>query len=151
MGNLDGESTAEIDAPIDTVWALVEDVEQAPEWQGGMKSLRGTERDDQGRAVLAEVEVDAKVRALKSRLRFTYEGPHRLSWAQEKGDVKHIAGHWELEDLDGARTRATYFTEVDLGRLGMIIRGPVVGILRDQLAGARAGELKRAVESGPSY
>jgi hypothetical protein len=37
---------------------------------------------------------------------------------------------------------------VDLGRIGLIIRGPVVGLLREQLAGARAGELKRAVEQG---
>jgi carbon monoxide dehydrogenase subunit G len=148
MANLDGESTTEIDAPIDEVWALVEDVERAPEWQGGMKGLRSLERDDQDRAVLAEVEVDARVRSLKSRVRFTYEGPERLSWVQEKGDIKSVSGAWELEDLGDGRTRARYWTVVDLGRLGLIIRGPMVGILRDQLAGGRAGELKRAVEGG---
>lgn len=149
MGNLDGESTAEIDAPIDEVWTLVEDVERAPQWQGGMKSLTAIQRDDEGRAILCDVEVDAKVRALRSRIRFTYEGPGRLTWVQEKGDIKSVRGAWELDDLGDGRTRARYFTEVDLGRtLGMLIRGPVVGILRDQLAGARAGELKRAVEQG---
>jgi hypothetical protein len=35
MGNLSGSSTAEIDAPLDEVWKLVEDVEKAPDWQGG--------------------------------------------------------------------------------------------------------------------
>lgn len=148
MGTLDGESTAEIEAPIETVWALVEDVERAPEWQGGLKSLHGVERDDQGRAILCEVENDAKVRTVKSRVRFTYNAPSRLSWVQEKGDLKSVNGAWELEDLGGGRTRARYRMEVDLGRLGLIIRGPLVGILRDQLAGARAGELKRAVEQG---
>jgi hypothetical protein len=32
--------------------------------------------------------------------------------------------------------------------LGMVIRGPLVDLLREMLAGARAGELKRAIEQG---
>ena len=66
MGNLTGSSTAEIDAPIGRVWELVEDVEAAPSWQGGLKSLRAVERDGDGRAVLCESESDAKVRTIKS-------------------------------------------------------------------------------------
>ena len=150
MGNLDGESTAEIDAPLDVVWKLVQDVEQAPDWQGGMKSLRGVERDGDGRATLCEAEVDAKVRALKSKIRFDYSGaPTKLTWVQESGELKSVKGSWTLEDLGGDRTRATYWIEIDLGRaLGMLIRGPMVGVLRGQLAGARAGELKGAIEQG---
>lgn len=148
MANLDGESTAEVNASIETVWALVEDVERAPEWQGGLKALRALERDSDGRAVRCESENDAKVKTVKSIVRFTYDPPTRLSWTQEKGDLKSVSGSWELEDLGGERTRVRYAIDVDLGRLGLIIRGPVVGILRDQLAGARAGELKRAIEAG---
>ena len=148
MGNLDGESTAEIDAPIETVWALVEDVAKAPDWQGGLKALRILERDGEGRGLVCESESDAKVRTVKSRVRFSYEQPTRLGWVQEKGDLKSVSGSWELEDLGGGRTRARYHVEVDLGRLGMLIRGPMVNVLRDQLAGARAGELKAAVERG---
>ncbi|MBV8945553.1 MAG: SRPBCC family protein, partial [Solirubrobacterales bacterium] len=51
MAPLTGSSTAEIHAPLDKVWALVEAVERAPEWQGGLKAMRALERDDQGRAV----------------------------------------------------------------------------------------------------
>ena len=148
MGNLDGESTAEIDAPLATVWALVEDVEKAPQWQGGMKGLRGVERDGEGRATLCDAEVDGKVRTLKSQIRFNYDGaPTKLTWSQVKGDLKSVDGAWILEDLGGERTRATYRVEVDLGRRGFVIRGPLVDLLRGQLAGARAGELKQAVES----
>ena len=32
MGNLTGSSTAEINAPLDEVWKLVEDVEKADAW-----------------------------------------------------------------------------------------------------------------------
>jgi len=31
----------------------------------------------------------------------------------------------------------------------MVIRGPLVDLLRDMLVSARAGELKKAIESGP--
>ena len=146
---LSGTSTAEIDAPLDQVWAVVEDVEGAPAWQGGLNSLRALERDGDGRPIRCETETDGKVRSVKSVVRFTYAGPTKLSWTQEKGDLKSVDGSWTLEDLGGKRTRATYDIEVDLGRtLGLLVRGPVVDVLRHVLAGARAGELKQRVESG---
>jgi uncharacterized membrane protein len=148
MGNLTGSSTAEIDAPIERVWELVEDVETAPSWQGGLKSVRAIERDDAGHAVLCESESDAKVRTIKSIVRFSYSAPTELRWSQEKGEMKSVEGSWKLEDLGGDRTRATYALDVDLGRmLGMVIRGPLVDLLRGQLVGARAGELKKHAEA----
>jgi carbon monoxide dehydrogenase subunit G len=149
MGTINGSSTAEIDAPLDRVWALVEDVEKAPEWQGGLKGMHAIERDGENRATLCEAETDAKVRTIKSTVRFEYDGPTTLRWRQEKGELKSVDGSWDLEDLGSDRTRATYRIEVDLGRvLSLVIRGPLVDLLRGQLAGARAGELKRAIESG---
>jgi carbon monoxide dehydrogenase subunit G len=149
MAVVTGSSTAEIDAPLERVWDVVEDVEDAPNWQGGLKGLHALERDDDGRAIVCEADNDAKVLSVKSTVRFAYEAPTRLSWRQEKGQLKSVDGRWELEDLGDGRTRATYSLEVDPGRkLGMIVRGPLVDVLRDMLAGARAGELKKRVESG---
>jgi ribosome-associated toxin RatA of RatAB toxin-antitoxin module len=149
MANLTGSSTAEIDAPRDQVWALVEEVESAPEWQGGLKSMHAIERDGDGRAVRCEAETDAKVKTVKSIVRFTYDGPDALRWTQEKGDLKSVVGSWTLEDLGGGRTRATYALEVDLGRtLSLLVRGPIVDVIRQMLVGARAGELKKRIESG---
>lgn len=149
VGTITGSSTAEINARIDRVWALVQDVERASEWQGGLKALRALDHDDQGRVTLCESESDAKVRTVKSTVRFTYDGPSTLAWRQEKGELKSVHGSWQLEDMGGGRTRATYDLEVDLGRmLGMVIRGPLVDVLRGMLVSARAGELKRAVEDG---
>jgi ribosome-associated toxin RatA of RatAB toxin-antitoxin module len=148
MANLTGSSTAEIDAPRDQVWALVEDVESAPEWQGGLKSMHAIERDRDGRAIRCEAETDAKIKTVKSIVRFTYDGPDTLGWTQEKGDLKSVVGSWTLEDLGGDRTRATYALEVDLGRtLSLLVRGPVVDVIRQMLVGARAGELKKRIES----
>ncbi len=149
MANLTGSSTADVNAPLDQVWALIEDVEAAPGWQGGLKAIRALERDGEGRATLCESESDAKVRSIKSTVRFSYDAPTRLSWRQEKGELKSVEGSWDLQDLGGSRTRASYSLEVDLGRmLGMIIRGPLVDVLRAMLINARAGELKKHAESG---
>lgn len=147
MANITGNSTAEIQAPLDTVWALVEDVERAPEWQGGLKGLWAIERDAEGRATLCESESDAKVRTIRSTVRFVYDAPTRLTWTQEEGELKSVDGSWVLEDVGGDRTRVTYALEVDLGRmLGLVIRGPLVDLLRGMLVNARAGELKQAIE-----
>jgi carbon monoxide dehydrogenase subunit G len=150
VGHLIGSSSAEIDAPLDKVWAIVENVEIAPEWQGGVNSLTALERDDAGRATQCEIGADMKVRTVKTTVRFKYDGaPTRLSWSQEKGDLKSVDGSWELEDLGDGRTRATYNVDADLGRiLGALVRGPVEGAIRQMLAGARAGELKHRVEQG---
>jgi carbon monoxide dehydrogenase subunit G len=148
MANLTGSSTAEIDAPLADVWDLVADVEAAPDWQGGLKRLSAIERDADGRATLCESESDAKVRTIKSTVRFDYDAPTRLSWTQVKGEMKSVEGSWTLEDLGKNRTRATYDLDVDLGRmLGLVIRGPLVDMLRGMLVNARAGELKKAIEA----
>ena len=107
MSKVDGSASIEIEAPIATVFGA------------------------DGSQVLVHMETDAKVRTLGSEMRFSYEAPERISWTQEEGDLKAIDGTWELEDLGNGRTRATYRLEVDLGRkLGLLIRGPLVGVLR---------------------
>jgi ribosome-associated toxin RatA of RatAB toxin-antitoxin module len=150
MSHLVGSSSAEINAPLEQVWELVRDVEAAPEWLGGLNGLTALERDGQGRATRCEVAADMKVRTVKTIVRFNYDGgPTRLSWSQEKGDLKALDGSWELEDLGDGHTRATYNVDADLGRvLGALVRGPIVNVIRDMLAGARAGELKQRIESG---
>jgi hypothetical protein len=147
MAAITGSSTADIEAPLQDVWTLVADVERAPEWQGGLKDIEALERDGERRATLVESKTDAKVRSVKSIVRFTYDAPTKLSWTQEKGELKSVVGSWVLEDLGGGRTRATYDLEVELGRmLGLVIRGPLVDALRGMLVNARAGELKKAME-----
>jgi uncharacterized membrane protein len=142
MGKLGGEASAEIDAPIDEVWEVVVDIESAPDWQDGFEDVDVIERDDEGRVLVANTESDAKVKTVKNRLRFSYEEPNLIEWVQEKGDLKSLVGAWELEDLGDGRTAVTYRLEGDPGRmLGMAIRGPVEGRLREILVGGRPAEL----------
>jgi carbon monoxide dehydrogenase subunit G len=147
MAHLAGSASSEIEAPLKEVWAVVEDVLSAPEWQGGLDAMSALEHDAEGRPTLVETENDIKVRRIKARVRFSYEAPKRLSWTQEKGDMKSVEGSWELEDLGGGRTRATFTLDADPGRvLGMLIRGPVEAATRAMFVNGRPGELKRRME-----
>jgi hypothetical protein len=149
MGNIGGSASVEIDAPLEDVWAVVQDVITAPEWQGGLDKMTALERDAENRPTLVETENDIKVRRVKARIRFRYEGPALLAWTQEKGDMKSVEGAWELEDLGNGRTRATYRLDADPGRmLGLVIRGPVEAATRAIFVNGRPGELKRRVEGG---
>jgi carbon monoxide dehydrogenase subunit G len=149
MAHLRGSTSAEIDAPLEEVWALVEDVLAAPEWQGGLDNMIALEHDADGRPTFVETENDVTVRRIKADVRFRYEGPTRLSWTQEKGDMKSVDGAWELEDLGNGRTRATYTLDADLGRvLGLLMRGPAEAVMRAIFINGRSGELKRRIEGG---
>ncbi len=149
MADITGERSVEIDAPIDRVFAIAADLDHAPDWQGSLKKVTVVERDAAGRALVIDCENDAKVKTVKSRLRFSYDEPTGMSWDQEKGDVKSLHGSWVLEDLGGGRTRATYGLKVDPGRvLGMLLRGPAVDAVRSQLLGDAPDGLKRTAEAG---
>jgi uncharacterized membrane protein len=149
MGNIVGDRTVEIDAPIERCFEIAADIQNAPEWQGSLKDVEVLERDADKRAELVETESDAKVKRVKARLRFSYDEPTGITWVQEKGDTKALRGWWEFEDLGGGRTRATYGLDVDPGRmLGMLLRGPVEGQVRNFLLGGAAEGLKQQAESG---
>ncbi len=149
MGRLGGSASAEIDAPVEEVWAVLQDVSAAPEWQGGLDKVTALEHDADGRPTLVDSESDIKVRRVKSRVRIRYEAPTRLSWTQEQGDMKSVEAVWELEDLGDERTRVRYTLDADPGRvLGLVIRGPVLATTRAIFVNGRPGDLKRRVEGG---
>jgi uncharacterized membrane protein len=148
MGTISGERSVEINAPVERCFEIAADIANAPEWQGSLKDVEVLERDGQKRAALAETESDATVKTVRSVLRFTYEEPTSIRWVQEKGDTKSLTGSWTFEDLGDRRTRATYALVADPGRmLGMLLRGPVEGKVRDMLLGDAADGLKQKAEA----
>ena len=149
MGNIKGDRTVEIDAPIERCYEIAADIENAPDWQGSLKDVEILERDGERRALLVETASDAKVKTVRALLRFSYDPPTGIRWVQEKGDTKSLTGSWSFEDLGGGRTRATYALEADPGRmLGMLLRGPAEAAVKDFLLGGAAEGLKQHAEAG---
>ena len=147
MGLIEGEKTVEIDAPVERCFEIAADIENAPDWQGSLQDVDVLERDDEGRAELVETKSDAKVKSVRALLRFSYTPPTEIRWTQEKGDTKSLEGWWRLEDLGDGRTRASYGLAADPGRmLGMLLRGPAEGKVRDFLLGGAADGLKSKAE-----
>jgi len=56
MAMLTGNSIAEVDATLEQVWALVHDMERAPQWQGGLKGMQVLERDDAGHVIVRQTD-----------------------------------------------------------------------------------------------
>jgi uncharacterized membrane protein len=147
MGNIKGDRSVEIDAPIERCYEIAADIENSPDWQGSLKDVEVLERDGERRPLVVETESDAKVKTVRARLRFSYDPPTGIRWVQEKGDTKSLTGSWSFEDLGGGRTRATYALEADPGRmLGMLLRGPAETKVRDFLVGNAADGLKEKAE-----
>jgi uncharacterized membrane protein len=147
MGQIEGERTVEIDAPVERCFDIAADIENAPDWQGSLQDVEVLERDADGRAELVETKSDAKVKSVRALLRFSYSEPTEVRWVQEKGDTKSLEGWWRLEDLGDGRTRASYGLSADPGRmLGMLLRGPAEAKVRDFLLGGAAEGLKEKAE-----
>jgi Polyketide cyclase / dehydrase and lipid transport len=149
VGVLEASWTVEIDAPRERCYEIAADIENAPAWQGTLEEVEVLERDREDRPIVVETVSDAMVKKARSILRFDYHPPGGLEWEQEKGDAKSLVGNWELEELGEGRTRATYSLRSDPGRvLGMLLRGPVEGKVKEHLTKSAAEGLKERAEGG---
>ena len=149
MGAMRGSASTEIEAPLAAVWAIVQDIETAPEWQRGLDTMTVLERDEQGRAVQCDMTTDAKLKVFSARVRFEYASPRELRWTQEGGDLRSMDGSWQLEEAGDGRTRATYSLDSDPGVLmGRFLKGALEEKIRDVLIDGRPAELKARVEAG---
>jgi len=145
---IEGSASEVIKAPIEKVYEVAADVEKSPKWQPEIKDAEVLKKDKDGNQILVRTKADAKVKVMTSELEFSYDEPSGLSWKQVKGDSKSLVGSWKLEDLGDGTTKATYSMKVDLGRaLSLVIRGPIVDVLRGQLVDSMPGKLKAYVEA----
>jgi uncharacterized membrane protein len=150
VGTLTASWTVVIEGPRERVYAVAADVPASPTWQPALETVETVENDERGRAVLVDTTSDAVVKKTKQRLRFSYEDePAGMSWVQLSGDVKSLEGSWRFVELAPERTEATFELIVDPGRmLGMLLRGPVEGRVKEFLTKGAAEGLKDHVEAG---
>ena len=147
MAKLSDSASTDIDAPIDAVWPIVQDVASWPEWQGTLGSLDILETDGEGRASLCAVAFDAKVTQIKMKLACSYAPPARMTFERTSGDLAGLSGSWTVEDLGDGRTKATYQLDVNPGGvLNFLLNAERIGKLRESLVDVRPGELKARAE-----
>ena len=149
MANIRGSASTEIEAPLDAVWAVVEDVGQWAAWQDTLGDVTPTEQDGEGRVSECQVKIDAKITQISMRLECSYAPQTRMTFTRTSGDLSSLEGRWQLEDLGEGRTRATYELEVDPGGvIGFLLNAERKEKLRALLVDSRPGELKARVEGG---
>lgn len=143
------EGSIVIDAPLEDVMEVIEDVEAYPEW-AEVNRVEVRQRGTGGRVTEAYFEVDVPALGTASyTLAYQYAaGDTGLSWTtkEARGAVRDIRGEYLLNDLpDDGGTKVTYRLGVELGVL-------VPGFIRTE--GARRvienalERLKRRVEMG---
>ena len=148
MAKLSDSASTDIDAPIDAVWAIVQDVASWPEWQGTIGSLDILEEHGDGRASLCAVAFDAKVTQIKMNLECVYSAPTQMTFERSSGDLAALSGSWTLADLGDGRTNATYQLDVNPGGvLNFLLNEERIGKLRATLVDVRPGELKARAEA----
>ena len=148
MANISGSASTEIDAPVDAVWAVVQDVEHWAQWQSTLGQVTIAARDAEGRASECDVDIDAKITKISMRLECSYAPPERMTFERLSGDLSSLRGLWTLEDLGDGRTRASYELEVDPGGvIGFLLNAERKEKLRALLVDARPGELKARAEA----
>lgn len=118
--------TVTIRATRQEILDVVLDLEAYPEWAEGMKQVEVTERDDQGRPVLARFVVDARVAEIDYVLRYDHSGED-LTWRLERGEVvRQLDGRYRIDETDGV-AEVEYALEVD-------VTLPVPGFLKKRAA-----------------
>ncbi len=148
MAKLSDSASAEIEAPIDAVWAIIEDVAGWPDWQATLGSLDILETNADGQVTLCAVDFDAKLTRIKMKLGCSYDAPRRQAFERVSGDLAALSGSWTLDDLGERRTRATYQLDVNPGGvLNFFLNEERVGKLREVLVDVRPLELKARAEA----
>ncbi|MDP2712708.1 MAG: SRPBCC family protein [Solirubrobacteraceae bacterium] len=148
MAKLSDSASTNIEAPIDAVWTIVQDVATWPQWQATLGAVDILEQDAHGRAALCAVEFDAKVTTIKMKLDCSYTEPTAMSFERVSGDLAALAGSWRLEDLGDGRTRATYQLDVNPGGvLNFFLNEERIVKLRETLVDTRPPELKARAEA----
>jgi ribosome-associated toxin RatA of RatAB toxin-antitoxin module len=142
-------STTTINAPLEKVYAIAQDVEKFPDYMPNVKSLEIVERDG-NRVVTKWV---GEVEDLRIKIRWTEEdiwdsAAKTCTFRQLEGDYKTLRGIWRFADLGDGTTRFDSELEIeyDVPLIGPLIKGLIAKKAKQNLDQTLAA-IKRAAES----
>lgn len=140
MPDYAGHASALVDAPPDEIYALMVDYDRLPDWMRSVRSARGLEKDEQGRAVEVAYEVDVRVGLVHYTLRHTYDEPRRISSVYVEGDFRDCSGQWTFKPAGEGRTEVRFELRIDPGRA---IPKPIVKMMNRQVMKGSVEDLRR--------
>lgn len=103
-----------IDAPVDKVWDIVNDVESYPRLMEHVRSLKVLESGPNYRHTAWEVELKGCIMRWVEREDSDPER-YRIEYRQLKGDLSQFEGYWQLEALTPATSRAILSVRFEIG------------------------------------
>ena len=108
--------TTTIAASLDTVWAVVTDVERYPEWAKDVKAVEVLRRDEQGRPAEVEFRAAALGRSTRYTLGYDYSrAPGAMSWSLIRGDImERVDGAYEFNETADGTTEVRYDLAIEL-------------------------------------
>lgn len=108
--------TVIVDAPLADVAALLSDVAGYPQWLSSIKKAEVTQSDDQGRAIKANVSVDAGVMKDRATLEYDWSAaPAEIAFSLDEADLMTtMDGKYILKSIDSDSTEVTYQLGVEL-------------------------------------
>ena len=109
-------ATVVIDGPLAEVSARLIDIASYPEWLSSIKKVEVVESDGQGRALKANVAIDAGVMKDRATLVYDYSAaPTEISFSLDEADLMTVMdGKYILKALDEDSTQVTYQLGVEL-------------------------------------
>ena len=108
------EVTELIAAPVEKVWAVVNDLESYPRLMEHVRSLKMLESSPTHR--LSEWEIDLKGCVMRWVEREAIDSArYRIDYRLVEGDLGMFEGFWQLEPLADASCRATFSVLFDIG------------------------------------
>ena len=144
------EETVEISAPLETVWAVAQDVESFPEFMPDVRSLKVVERSPDGLRTVTEWE--GVIKEFKRTVRWTEEDvwdpqARTCSFRMLEGDFDSYEGLWTFSEQDGkVRFRCTVDYEYDVPLIGPLIKN-IVALKMKQNAANILQAIKERAES----
>lgn len=143
MARYEATRTIDVAAPPQACFDALTRYEELPGWQSRVTECVVLDRDEQGRGRDVEYVVDAKIRAVRYRLRHDYDEPHRIGSTYLGGDFRHFEGDYALRDLPGG-CHVELTVAIDPG---LRLPGPMVRIVNEAVLGRALGELREHVEA----
>lgn len=128
-----------IDAPPETVWQVVSDVESMPEWTTSMTSVRIVEGPDP-LGLGSEVRVEQPGLPLAMWMVDEWDPPRKFGWTSAVPGVRTQAEH-VVEPVDDGRTRVTLsITQVGAlsGVVGPFLAQRIRALVDAELEGLQA-------------